>query len=117
MFPWIFPETPLYLLTPSAEIGLHLLKLSTNKRHNELKSEWQNIDCISSYDVLISSIVEQFIDSVYTNSHVIIRIKDFFMEFSEPSSGKYEKFVNEFLYDNVSTKAKSEDLVALLYTA
>ena len=28
------------------------------KRHNELQSEWQNKDLISSYDVLKSSIVE-----------------------------------------------------------
>ena len=55
---------------------------------------------------------------LYTNSHGIIRIKDFFMEFSEPSSGKCdEEFVKEFAYDNVSTKAKNEDLASLLYTA
>ena len=55
---------------------------------------------------------------LYTNSHGIIRIKDFFMEFSEPSSGKCdEEFVKEFPYDNVSTKAKNEDLASLLYTA
>ena len=49
---------------------------------------------------------------MYTNS------QDFFMEFSEPSSGKYdEEFVKEFPYDNVSPKAKNEDLVSLLYTA
>ena len=40
------------------------------------------------------------------------------MEFSEPSSGKYdEKFMKEFPYDNVSPKAKNEDLASLLYTA
>ena len=50
---------------------------------------------------------------LYTNSHGIIRIKDFFLEFSEPSSGKYDE---EFPYDNVSTKAKIEDLASLLYT-
>ena len=51
---------------------------------------------------------------LYTNSHGIIRIKDFFMEFSEPSSGKCdEEFVKEFPYDNVSTKAKNEDLASL----
>ena len=43
---------------------------------------------------------------LYTNSHGIIRIEDFFMEFSEPSSGKYDEFVKEFPYDYVSTKAK-----------
>ena len=44
---------------------------------------------------------------LYTNSYVIIRIKDFFMEFSEPSSGKCdEEFVKEFPYDNMSTKAE-----------
>ena len=33
---------------------------------------------------------------LYTNSHGIIRIKDLFMEFSEPSSGKCdEEFVKE----------------------
>ena len=40
------------------------------------------------------------------------------MEFSEPSSAKCdEEFVKEFPYDNVSTKAKNEDLASLLYTA
>ena len=40
------------------------------------------------------------------------------MEFSEPSSGKCdEEFVKEFPYDNVSTKAKNEDLASLMYTA
>ena len=54
---------------------------------------------------------------LYTNSHGIIRIKDFFMEFSEPSSGKCdEEFVKEFPYENVSTKAINEDLASLLYT-
>ena len=48
----------------------------------------------------------------------MIRIKDFFMQFSEPSSGKGdEEFMKEFPYDNVSTKAKHEDLASLLYTA
>ena len=42
---------------------------------------------------------------LYTNSQGIIRIKDFFMEFSEPSNGKYdEKFVKDFPYDYVSPK-------------
>ena len=40
------------------------------------------------------------------------------MEFSEASSGKYdEEFVKQFPYDNVSPKAKNEDLASLLYTA
>ena len=53
-----------------------------------------------------------------TNSHVIIRIKDLFMEFSESSCGKCdEEFVKEFPYDNVLTKAKNDDLALLLYTA
>ena len=48
---------------------------------------------------------------------MIIRIKDLCME-CEPSSGKCdEEFVKEFPYDNVSTKAKNEDLASLLYTA
>ena len=55
---------------------------------------------------------------LYTKSHGIIRIKDFFMEFSGPSSGKYyEECVKKLSYDNVSPKAKNDDLASLLYTA
>ena len=54
---------------------------------------------------------------LHTNSQGIIRIKDFAMEFSEPSNGKYdEDFVKEFPCDNVTTKAKHEDQASLLYT-
>ena len=60
MFPRIFPGAPSYLSTPSAvnrSSPSKRRKVAT-KRHNELQSEWQNKDLISSYDVLKSSIVE-----------------------------------------------------------
>ena len=59
-FPRIFPGAPSYLSTPSAvnRSSPSKRRKAATKRHNELQSEWQNKDLISSYDVLKSSIVE-----------------------------------------------------------
>ena len=55
---------------------------------------------------------------MYSASKGIIKIKDFFLEFSDTvSKGHYDKeFVVDFPYENVEVIVNQEDLSPLLYT-
>ena len=55
---------------------------------------------------------------LYTSSKGVIKIKDFFMEFSDISiGGGNVEFINSFPFNKVSSKVRTDDLAALLYTA
>ena len=55
---------------------------------------------------------------LYTESRGIIKIRNFFIEFSDPCVDKCDRnFVDTFLFNDVSRKVKHEDLPSLLYTA